>query len=195
MLKRFKSSSVDPLEIAKFSKAAQEWWAIDGEFGLLHRMNPTRVSYIRQILSQNISNECTKRPFEGLSMLDVGCGGGLLSESLARLGASVTAIDASPENIGIAHAHAIKDPDYASQLKIDYQCTTAGNLDEDQIHVRVLEDLVQSGQQFDAVLSLEVIEHVAQPSEFIKSCTQLLKVNLRQTDKATARGTSLFVNH
>ncbi len=117
-------SSIDPLEVAKFSKAAGEWWNPRGDFERLHRMNPLRISYMRQhLLGQTQVQQGA--PFKGLEMLDVGCGGGLLSESLARLGASVTAIDASKENIGIAKAHAAMDP-ALRKLSLSYECTTAG---------------------------------------------------------------------
>ena len=123
------SSSVDPSEVLKFSKAAQEWWNPSGEFGLLHRMNPVRTRYVRDFLTaQNALcplNSTQAKPFQGLKMLDVGCGGGILSEALARLGASVMAIDASSKNIGMAKAHASLDPDL-TQKPIDYQCLTAG---------------------------------------------------------------------
>ena len=123
-------SSIDPEEVQKFSKAAQQWWNPSGEFGLLHRMNPIRTQFVRDFLTNQQalikSTSIPSKPFRGLKMLDVGCGGGILSESLARLGATVTAIDASSENVGIAQAHASMDPEFTKN-PIDYQCITAGN--------------------------------------------------------------------
>lgn len=116
-------SSISFEEVQKFSRASKYWWDEKGEFGLLHSMNPVRVRYIRQMMRPL---DHSAKPFDGLRCLDVGCGGGLLSEALARLGASVTAVDASPENIGIAKAHMSTCAD--KSLKIDYQCTTAGML-------------------------------------------------------------------
>lgn len=114
-------SSISVEEVEKFSRASKHWWDQNGEFALLHSMNPVRVKYIREMMRPS---DKSAKPLNGLKCLDVGCGGGLLSESLARLGATVTAVDASEENIGIAKAHLDNNSD--KSLKIDYQCTTAG---------------------------------------------------------------------
>lgn len=125
-------------------------------------MNPTRLSFIRSTLCRHFRRDpCSAKPLEGLKVIDVGCGGGILSEPLARMGATVTGIDAVDKNIKIAHIHAASDPTTAS---IEYCCTTA-------------EDLVKENTQFDAVISLEVIEHVANPLEFCKSLSALTVPN------------------
>jgi 2-polyprenyl-6-hydroxyphenyl methylase/3-demethylubiquinone-9 3-methyltransferase len=117
-------SSVSSEEVLKFSRAAKHWWDENGEFALLHSMNPVRVQYIREMMRPF---DHSPKPLHGLKCLDIGCGGGLLSESLARLGAQVTAIDASKENIGVAKTHLEKSLD--KSLVIDYQCTTAGMIE------------------------------------------------------------------
>ncbi|XP_078169734.1 coenzyme Q 3 isoform X1 [Carex rostrata] len=151
-------SSLNPIEVAKFAAIAETWWDPEGPFKPLHLMNPTRVSFIRSTLCRHFRRDpYSPRPFEGLKILDVGCGGGILSEPLARLGADVTGIDAVEKNINIARVHAASDPLTSS---IDYTCTTA-------------EDLVRENQKFDAVISLEVIEHVADPLDFCKSLAAL----------------------
>jgi ubiquinone biosynthesis O-methyltransferase len=152
-------SSISFEEVQKFSRASKHWWDETGEFGLLHSMNPVRVRYIRDRMRPL---DHSSQPLNGTRCLDVGCGGGLLSESLARLGASVTAVDASPENIGIAKAHLQQSSDRS--LKIDYQCTTA-------------EELASRSEKFDAVLSLEVIEHVQNQQEFVANLCHLVKPN------------------
>lgn len=114
-------SSISFEEVQKFSRASKHWWDENGEFALLHSMNPVRVRYIREMMRPL---DQSAKPLNGLKCLDLGCGGGLLSESLARLGATVTAVDASQENIGIAKAHLECNSD--KSLRIDYQCTTAG---------------------------------------------------------------------
>lgn len=121
-------SSVSSEEVLKFSRAAKHWWDEKGEFALLHSMNPVRVQYIREMVRPF---DHTSKPLVGLKCLDIGCGGGLLSESLARLGATVTAIDASMENIGVAKSHLENNHDRS--LTIDYQCTTAGMIYFDNI--------------------------------------------------------------
>ena len=150
--------TVDPDEIAKFSRQAAEWWDPSGKFKALHALTPTRMQFVRENILEHYGLENrTIRPFAGLTAIDVGCGGGLASEPLARLGALVTAIDPSDENIMTARAHA-----QASELEIDYQTTTA-------------EALVEDGQQFDVVASLEVIEHVTDQPGFIRSCAGLCR--------------------
>ncbi|XP_042489674.1 ubiquinone biosynthesis O-methyltransferase, mitochondrial-like [Macadamia integrifolia] len=152
------SSSLNEVELAKFSAIAETWWDSEGPFKPLHALNPTRLSFIRSTLCRHFRKDpyCA-RPFEGLKIVDVGCGGGILSEPLARMGASVTGIDAVDKNIKIAQLHAELDPMTSS---IEYCCTTA-------------EKLVEEQKKFDAVISLEVIEHVADPAEFCKSLAAL----------------------
>lgn len=152
------NSSLKATEAAKFAAMADTWWDHEGPFKPLHLMNPTRISFIRSALCQHFRKDPnSSRPFEGLRIIDVGCGGGLLCEPLSRMGAQVTGIDAVEKNINVALLHAVRDPLTAS---IDYRCTTA-------------EQLVQQKEHFDAVISLEVIEHVADPQEFVKSLAEL----------------------
>ncbi|KAK4714532.1 hypothetical protein R3W88_020439 [Solanum pinnatisectum] len=152
------SSSLNEFELAKFSAIAETWWDAEGPFKPLHLMNPTRLAFIRSTLCRHFRKDpnCT-RPFEGLKFVDVGCGGGILSEPLARMGATVTGVDAVNKNIKIARLHADLDPQTSS---IEYRCTTA-------------ESLVEEQRQFDAVIALEVIEHVADPAGFCKSLSAL----------------------
>ncbi len=150
------SASIDPAEIQKFSALAAEWWNPKGPFGALHRLNPVRLRYIRELVSEHFGAHGAK-PLEGLTVLDLGCGGGLVSAPLAHMGAAVTAIDAAPEAIGAARA-------YASQagLDIDFRCTTA-------------EALVEEGAQFDMVTALEIVEHVADVNAFLSAGAALVK--------------------
>jgi len=137
-------------------------WDANGPFKPLHLMNPTRLSFIRSTLCRHFRRDpYSSKPLEGLKVIDVGCGGGILSEPLARMGAAVTAIDAVDKNIKIASIHAASDPETAS---IEYYCTTA-------------EALVKEKRLFDAVISLEVIEHVANPLEFCESLSALTAPN------------------
>ncbi|XP_062228071.1 ubiquinone biosynthesis O-methyltransferase, mitochondrial-like [Phragmites australis] len=155
-------SSLNPTEVAKFAAIAETWWDFDGPFKPLHLMNPIRISFIRSTLCRHFRRDpYSSMPLEGLKVIDVGCGGGILSEPLARMGATVTAIDAVDKNIKIASIHAASDPTTAS---IEYCCTTA-------------EKLVKEKRQFDAVISLEVIEHVANPLEFCESLSALTVPN------------------
>ncbi|WOL15305.1 ubiquinone biosynthesis O-methyltransferase, mitochondrial [Canna indica] len=155
-------SSLNEAELAKFSAIAETWWDSQGPFKPLHLMNPTRVSFIRSTLCRHFKKDpSSARPFEGLRIVDVGCGGGIVSEPLARLGATVTGIDAVEKNTNIARIHAASDPLTSS---IEYRCTTA-------------EELVKENTKFDAVISLEVIEHVADPLEFCKSLAALTVPN------------------
>src|SRR6201989_2396695 len=134
-------SSVDEAEVAKFSAIAAEWWDPAGKFAPLHKFNPVRLSFIRGEAAAHFGRASRSlRPFEGLSLLDIGCGGGLLSEPMARLGFAVTGADASEKNIGTAKAHAAQ-----SGLVIDYRATSA-------------EALADEGLNFDVVLNMEVIE-------------------------------------
>eukprot|EP01114_Cavostelium_apophysatum_P012687 TRINITY_DN2899_c0_g1_i1.p1 TRINITY_DN2899_c0_g1~~TRINITY_DN2899_c0_g1_i1.p1 ORF type:complete len:278 (-),score=28.90 TRINITY_DN2899_c0_g1_i1:862-1695(-) len=158
------STTVDPQEIAKFSKIASEWWNADGPMKALHHINPTRVKYIRDRILQATELDSHRsnaaRPLEGLNILDLGCGAGILSESLARLGANVTGIDAALENTIVARTHAAYDPLLKDRLQ--YAHTTA-------------EKLVEEGRTFDVVCSLEVVEHVSDVSGFVRSCSSLVK--------------------
>ncbi|MDG1738373.1 MAG: bifunctional 2-polyprenyl-6-hydroxyphenol methylase/3-demethylubiquinol 3-O-methyltransferase UbiG [Paracoccaceae bacterium] len=150
-------STVDESEIAKFEAMAAEWWDPNGKFKPLHQMNPCRLDYItRQIAAEFDRNLGDDLPFKGLRLLDIGCGGGLLSEPMARLGADVIGADAAGGNLPVARIHAEQ-----SGLKIDYRHTTA-------------EDMAAAGEQFDVVLNMEVVEHVADPLSYLKACHDLL---------------------
>ncbi|KAK7300127.1 hypothetical protein RJT34_10962 [Clitoria ternatea] len=151
-------SSLKDNELAKFASIADTWWDSEGPFKPLHVMNPTRLTFIRSALCRHFKKDpYSAKPFEGLKIVDVGCGGGILSEPLARLGATVTGVDAVEKNIKIAQLHAGLDP---ATSTIEFCCTTA-------------EKLVEEGRKFDAVMALEVIEHVADPAEFCKSLAAL----------------------
>ncbi len=150
--------SVDAGEIARFSALAEEWWEPKGKFRPLHALNPTRLAFIRQrLISHYRRDENEARPLTGLSLLDVGCGGGLLAEPMTRLGARVLGIDAGAEAIRVAGAHATE-----GGLAIDYRCLTA-------------EALAAEGHRFDAVLNMEVVEHVADLDAFLGASCTLLK--------------------
>ena len=152
-------SSIDPAEVERFSAMAAEWWDPTGKFKPLHLFNPVRLTFIRDEAAGRFKREvAAPRPFEGLRLLDIGCGGGLLCEPMTRLGFSVTGVDASERNIGVARAHAEQQG-----LDIDYRADTAEAL------------LAQGEPGFDVVLNMEVIEHVADPQRFLKDCVKLLK--------------------
>lgn len=151
-------TTVDASEVAKFEAMAAEWWDPTGKFKPLHVMNPCRLDYICAQISAEFDRDPTApRPFEGLRILDIGCGGGLLSEPMARLGATVVGADAAERNIPVARLHAAQ-----SGLEIDYRHTTA-------------EALAAAGEQFDAVLNMEVVEHVADPAAYLAACHTLLR--------------------
>jgi 2-polyprenyl-6-hydroxyphenyl methylase/3-demethylubiquinone-9 3-methyltransferase len=152
------TNTVDPGEIAKFEAMAAEWWDLEGKFKPLHMLNPCRLDYItRQIAGEFGRDLDGALPFKGLRILDIGCGGGLLCEPMARLGAEIVGADAAAGNIPVAKVHAEQ-----SGLDIDYRHTTA-------------EDMAAAGDQFDVVLNMEVVEHVADPLGYLTACQQLLK--------------------
>ena len=153
------TTTVDAAEIAKFEAMAAEWWDTNGKFKPLHMLNPCRLDYITQQIAMEFDRDLTQpEPFKGLRLLDIGCGGGLLSEPMTRLGATVVGVDAAERNIPVAQLHAEQ-----SGLEIDYRCTTA-------------EDLAASDEpRFDVVLNMEVVEHVADPLAYLTACQQLMK--------------------
>jgi 2-polyprenyl-6-hydroxyphenyl methylase/3-demethylubiquinone-9 3-methyltransferase len=172
-----RSPSIDPDEVAKFSAMAAEWWDPKGKFKPLHKFNPVRLEFIRDTATQHFNLDASARkPLQGLRLLDIGCGGGLVSEPMARLGAAVTGIDASEANIKTAMTHAEE-----AGLDIDYRAGTA-------------EALLDSGiEPFDIVLNLEVVEHVADPGQFLKDTAALVRpgglsivATLNRTPKAFA---------
>ncbi|WP_104018492.1 bifunctional 2-polyprenyl-6-hydroxyphenol methylase/3-demethylubiquinol 3-O-methyltransferase UbiG [Roseovarius nitratireducens] len=151
-------STIDPAEVAKFEAMAAEWWDPDGKFKPLHMLNPCRLDYIAAQIAAEFDRDLTaERPLEGLRLLDIGCGGGLLSEPMARLGAEVVGADAAPRNIPVAQVHAEQ-----SGLDIDYRHTTA-------------EDMATAGERFDVVLNMEVVEHVSDPLGYLTACYDLLR--------------------
>jgi 2-polyprenyl-6-hydroxyphenyl methylase/3-demethylubiquinone-9 3-methyltransferase len=151
-------STIDAAEVERFGAIAPEWWNENGAFRPLHRLNPARVEYVRDRFAGHFDRDIkTRAPFSGLTLLDIGCGGGLMSEPLARLGFTVTAIDADPTALGVAREHAA-----AQGLAIDYRQAAA-------------EDLVAAKQRFDAVLALEIVEHAADPALFIAAAAALVK--------------------
>ena len=152
------SSTVDPAEVAKFEAMAAEWWNPNGKFKPLHLMNPCRLDYITSQIASEFDRDLTAPlPFAGLRILDIGCGGGLLSEPMARLGAEVVGADPATRNIPVAQLHAEQ-----SGLTIDYRLTTA-------------EELAAAGEQFDVVLNMEVVEHVPDPQSYLTACQTLLR--------------------
>ncbi len=152
------SSTVDSAEIERFSRIADEWWDPTGKFAPLHQLNPVRIGYIRDRAAARFGRDALSgSPLAGLSVLDIGCGGGLLSEPMARLGATVTGLDAADRNVAVASLHA-----EGQGLAIDYRQNTA-------------ETLAATGVQFDIVLALEVVEHVADVELFLRSCGHLVK--------------------
>ena len=152
------SSTIDPEDVARFSAIAEEWWDENGKFKPLHRINPLRIGYIREHAVAHFGlDDSAASPFSGLKLLDVGCGGGLISEPMARLGAEVTGIDASEKNVAVAGLHAEQ-----TSTPLTYKATTA-------------EALANEGGQYDIVLALEIIEHVADLNLFYDAITTLVK--------------------
>src|SRR5476649_1814783 len=176
------AASLDPAEVAKFSAIAAEWWDPAGKFAPLHKFNPVRLAFIRAEAAAHFGRDARSlRPFEGLSLLDIGCGGGLLSEPMARLGFAVTGADASDRNIGTARAHAAQSGLLEGKMAINYRAATA-------------EALVAEGRSFDMVLNMEVVEHVADVSAYLKACTALVKpggITLVATLKKTLKSLAL----
>ena len=153
------STTINKEEIQKFSRIADEWWDVKGKFKPLHMFNPIRIEYITENIKKHYKIKNDKTNFlEGLNILDIGCGGGLISEPMARLGAKVTGIDASEKNIKVAEIHAKKN-----NLSINYLQTSPENLNDKQ--------------KFDIILNLEIVEHVENVNLYIKSCHKLLKKN------------------
>ena len=151
-------TSVNKKEIEKFSKMAEEWWDPNGKFKPLHKFNPIRIRYIKDNIIDHFNLNNKNKPLNKINILDIGCGGGLLSEPMSRLGADVVGIDASEKNIKIAKMHAVKN-----NLKIEYKTTSPEKL--------------KTNKKFDVILNMEIIEHVEDVNFFIKSCAKLLKKN------------------
>ena len=151
-------TSVNKKEIEKFSKMAEEWWDPNGKFKPLHKFNPIRIRYIKDNIINHFNLNDKSKPLNKINILDIGCGGGLLSEPMSRLGANVIGIDASEKNIKIAKMHAKKN-----NLKIEYKNTSPENL--------------KTNKKFDVILNMEIVEHVEDVNFFIKSCSKLLKKN------------------
>ena len=151
-------TSVNKKEIDKFSKMADEWWDPEGKFKPLHKFNPTRIKYLKENIVYNFKLKNKSKPLSGIKILDIGCGGGLLSEPMSRMGANVTGIDASDKNIKIAKLHSKKN-----KLKINYLCSSPEKL--------------KIEKKFDVILNMEIVEHVEDIDFFLKSCSKLLKKN------------------
>ncbi len=153
-----KNNTINKKEIEKFSKIAEEWWNPEGKFKPLHKFNPIRISYIKENIVETFKLENKKVPLKNIKILDIGCGGGLLSEPMCRLGAKVTGIDASEKNINIAKLHSKKN-----DLQIDYFCTSP--------------EKFEAKNEFDVILNMEIVEHVEDVNFFLESCSKLLKKN------------------
>ena len=151
-------TSINKKEIDKFSKMADEWWDPEGKFKPLHKFNPTRIKYIKENIIDNFKLKKNIKPLAGINILDIGCGGGLLSEPMSKMGANVTGIDASKKNIKIAKLHSKKN-----NLKINYLCSSPEKL--------------KIKKKFDVILNMEIVEHVEDIDFFLKSCSKLLKKN------------------
>ena len=153
-----KNNTINKKEIEKFSKIAEEWWNPEGKFRPLHKFNPIRISYIKENIINSFKLTNKNKPLNNIKILDIGCGGGLLSEPMSRLGAQVSGIDASEKNISIAKLHAKKN-----NLNIDYKCISPENFN--------------TKNKFDVILNMEIIEHVDNINFFLESCSKLLKKN------------------
>ena len=153
-----KNNTINKKEIEKFSKIAEEWWNPNGKFKPLHKFNPTRISYIKENIVKTFKLSHNKFPLKNIKILDIGCGGGLLSEPMCRLGAKVTGIDASEKNINVAKLHAKNN-----NLNINYICSSPEKL--------------KNEMNFDVILNMEIVEHVENINIFLESCTKLLKKN------------------
>ena len=153
-----KTNTINKKEIEKFSRMAEEWWNPQGKFKPLHKFNPVRIKYIKENIIKSMNTRNKLQPLSKIKILDIGCGGGLLSEPMSRLGAEVTGIDASSKNISIAKIHAKKN-----NLKIKYICTSPEKL--------------KSSKKFDVILNMEIIEHVENVNFFLKSCSKHLRRN------------------
>ena len=153
-----KKDTINKKEIDKFSKLADEWWDPEGKFKPLHNFNPVRLRYIKDTITKKFGNKSEKLPLKDIKILDIGCGGGLLSEPLSRLGATVTGIDASDRNIKIAKMHLEK-----SKLDIDYYCSSP--------------EKFVAKEKFDVVLNMEIVEHVDNVDFFLLKSSELLKKN------------------
>ena len=154
------NTTIDPVEREKFSKMAEEWWDPSGKFKALHKFNPKRIEFIRNKIIDHFSIEPNaENPFSNLDILDIGCGGGLLSEPMSRLGGNVSGIDIVEKNINVAKTHSEEQ-----NLEINYKMTTA-------------EELALGKKKFNVILNMEVIEHVSDLNLFIESCEKLLKKN------------------
>ncbi len=151
-------NSINKKEIEKFSKMASEWWNPEGKFKPLHKFNPIRIKYIKENIIENFNLKNKITPLSGVNILDIGCGGGLISEPMSRMGANVTGIDASDKNIKIAKLHSKKN-----KLKINYLCSSPEKL--------------KVKKKFDVILNMEIVEHVENVDFFLKSCSGLLKKN------------------
>lgn len=172
-------TTINRAEVEKFGKLAEEWWNPDGKFKPLHKFNPVRLTYIRDQLLRHFGRDAmSRRPLEGLRVLDIGCGGGLLCEPMARLGATVVGADAADRNVAVAKIHAGQ-----SGLDIDYRATTA-------------EALADAGERFDVVLNMEVVEHVDNVPLYMKSCADLVAPGgllFTATINRTARALALAI--
>ncbi len=153
-----KTNTINKEEIEKFSKISEEWWDPEGKFKPLHKFNPIRISYIKNNIIKTLNIKNKIRPLQNVKILDIGCGGGLLSEPMSRLGADVVGIDASKKNIEVAKLHAKK-----SNLKIKYLCTSPETL--------------KTNTKFDIILNMEIVEHVENIDVFLKACSNLLNKN------------------